>query len=560
MLHRKVLATTAVLAGIALAVTGCSGGNSGGGSGSSNDSGKKALPSTAQINEKPVSDLQQGGTVRLPIQQWISQWNYFELDGTLQDAADIEQATMPHTFNIDADGKPEMDKNVLSSAKVTSEDPLTITYTVNPKAKWNDGSPITWKDFEALWKANNGTDESYQIGDSTGWKDIGSVTQGTDERQAIVKYSTPFSDWKSLFTPLYPASVIGTPDGFNNGYKDKVPLSAGPYKVAKLDETAGTVTLEPDPAWWGDKPKLDSVIFRSLDGNADIDAYLNKELDSVAAGTSDRYARVKDAKNTKIYASQSASYTHVDFSTQGLLKDKNLRLAIQHAVNRESLASVIGGTLPYKLPVLNNHVFLATDAGYKDNSSPNGTFDVDKAKKILDDDGWKTDGTYRKKDGKNLSISITIPSGATSSQKMAEVIQAQLKDVGIKLSIKSVPSDDFFPQYVTPGNYDMTIFLWGGTGYHASGASIFITGDTGQNYGRVGTKSIDKLVNQAIAETDTSKANALWNKVDKQVWAIGHSLPIVQSPRVIAQNPKLANYGARSGAMAYDWTKVGLTK
>ncbi|MFZ6991071.1 ABC transporter family substrate-binding protein [Curtobacterium sp. RRHDQ66] len=557
MLHKKVLATTAVLAGIALAVTGCSGGGS---TGSSSDSGKKSLPSAAQINEKPVSDLQQGGTVRLPISQWISQWNYFELDGTLQDAADIEQATMPHTFNIDADGKPQLDKNTLESAKVTSEDPLTITYTVNPKAQWNDGSPITWKDFEALWKANNGTDESYQIGDDTGWKDIESVTQGTDERQAIVKYSTPFSDWKSLFSPLYPASVIGTPDGFNNGYKDKVPLSAGPYKVSKLDETAGTVTLVPDPNWWGDKPKLDTVIFRSLDGNADIDAYLNKELDSVAAGTSDRYARVKDAKNTKIYASQSASYTHVDFSTQGLLKDKNLRLAIQHAVNRDSLASVIGGTLPYKLPVLNNHVFLATDDGYKDNSSPNGTFDVDKAKKILDDDGWKTDGTYRKKDGKNLSISITIPSGATSSQKMAEVIQSQLKDVGIKLSIKAVSSDDFFPQYVTPGNYDMTIFLWGGTGYHASGASIFITGDTGQNYGRVGTKSIDKLVNQAIAETDASKANALWNKVDKQVWSIGHSLPIVQSPRVIAQNPKLANYGARSGAMAYDWTKVGLTK
>ncbi len=146
---------------------------------------------------------------------------------------------------------------------MTSEDPLTITYTVNPKAMWNDGTPITWKDFEALWKANNGTDPSYQIGDSTGWKDIESVTQGSDERQAIVKYSTPFSDWKSLFSPLYPASVIGTPDGFNNGYKDKVPVSAGPYKVSKLDETAGTVTLVPDEKWWGDKPKLDQVIFRS---------------------------------------------------------------------------------------------------------------------------------------------------------------------------------------------------------------------------------------------------------------------------------------------------------
>ncbi|WIB00987.1 ABC transporter family substrate-binding protein [Curtobacterium sp. MCBA15_012] len=560
MKHRNVLALTAALAGFALVATGCSSGSNGGSGGASDDSGKKTLPTTAQINEHPVSDLEQGGTLRLPISQWITQWNYNQVDGALVDAATIEQATMPFVYTIDGKGAPELDTDYVSKAEATSDDPLTIEYTINPDAKWNDGSAITWKDFENEWKALNGSNKEYLVGSTTGYEDIASVSQGSDERDVKVVFSKPFSDWKSLFSPLYPASQTDTPEKFNEAYKGNVPVSSGPYKVGKLDETAQTVTIVPDSNWWGEKPKLDQVIFRALDGNADVDAYLNKEIDSVLTTTSERFDRVKDAKDSKIYASTSAQYTHVDFSSKGILKDKQLRLAIQHSVNREALAQVIGGTLPYKLGTLDNHLFLSTDDGYQSNTDPNGTFDVEKAKKILDDDGWKTDGTYRKKDGKTLSLSITIPSGATSSQKLSEVMQQQLKDVGIQLKLKSVAVDDFFEQYVTPGNYDMTIFVWGGTGFHSSSASIYTTGDTGQNYGRIADSTIDALVKKAIAEPDTTKANKIWNQIDEKVWAIGHSMPITAKPALVAQNPKLANYGAFAGAQNIDWTKVGFTK
>ena len=560
MKHRNVLAVTATLAGIALAVTGCSGGSGGSGGSGSDDSGKKTLPTSAQINPKPVSDLEDGGTLRLPISQWVSQWNYNQVDGPLVDAATIEQATMPYVYTIDGKGAPTLDTDYVSKAEVTSDDPLTISYTINDKAKWNDGSEITWRDFENEWKTTNGTDKAYLIAGSTGYEDISSVTKGATDKDVVVKFSTPFSDWKSLFSPLYPASQTSTPDQFNNGYKGKVPVSSGPYKITDLNETAGTVTMKPDENWWGDKPKLDQVIFRSLDGNADVDAYLNKEIDSVLTTTSERFDRVKNAKNTKILASTSAQYTHVDFSTNGLLKDKQLRLAIQHAVNRDALAQVIGGTLPYKLGTLDNHLFLSTDKGYKSNTKPNGDFDVEKAKKLLDDDGWKTDGTYRTKGGKQLAIAITIQSGAPVSQQLAQVMQQQLKEIGVKLTLKSVATDDFFEQYVTPGNYDMTIFVWGGTGFHSSAATIYTSGATGQNYGRVSSSAIDTLTKQALSEPDSDKANVIWNKIDKQVWSIGHSMPITAKPALVAQNPKLANYGAFAGAQNIDWTKVGFTK
>ncbi|WIB12036.1 hypothetical protein [Curtobacterium sp. MCPF17_052] len=107
MKHRKVIVVTAALAGIALAVTGCSGGSGGSGGSASDDSGKKTLPTSAQINAKPVSDLEDGGTLRLPISQWVSQWNYNQLDGPLVDASTIEQATMPFIYTIDGKGGPD---------------------------------------------------------------------------------------------------------------------------------------------------------------------------------------------------------------------------------------------------------------------------------------------------------------------------------------------------------------------------------------------------------------------------------------------------------------------
>lgn len=555
----KFSTSAGVTAGIlaaALVLTGCSGG----GTTSSTSDGKKTLSSTGDQNIQPASALKDGGTLRVPLASYPPNWNFPELDGTLQDTYDVMKTMMLSPYTINAKGQPTLDKDLVSSVDV-QDSPLVTTYNINPKAHWSDGTPITWKDFEANWKAENGSDAKYQISDPTGYNQMSSVKKGTSDRQAIVTYSTPFADWKSMFTYLYPASVIGTADGFNTGYADKIPVTSGPFKLKSLDKTAQTVTVVRDDSWWGTKPKLDTVVFRALDGDADVDAYLNNEIDVVSASTSDRYDRVKKAKNSVLRAAPSANFFHIDMSTSGILKDKSLRLAVQSAIDRNAVAGVIYGSLPYKVSLLDNHIFLSTDAGYKDEAGKYGSADVARAKKLLDDDGWKTgSGATRTKGGKPLTMAVTIPAGVTTSAQIAQVVQSQLADVGIKLTINTVPVDTFFSDYITPGKYDLTMFSWGGTGYHAAGVSIYTSAAQGQNYGRVSDSAIDKLLNSAITEPDTSKSDAEYNAADKKIWQLGHSLPITQQPRVIASSPKLANYGARPGATDLDWTKVGFEK
>lgn len=542
------------LVSIGLILSGCA---AGGGAADPTTSGKAALDPAGDTNAQPASAIAEGGTLRLPLSSFPPNWNYNSIDGTLRDTSTVMSTMVQKAFTIGLDGAPALNTDLLVSAEPTSTTPLVIEYKINPAAIWSDGTPITWLDFEANFKSLNGTDPAYLIADSTGYSSMASVTQGATVKDAIVTYATPFADWKSMFAPFYPASQVGTPALFNTAYADAIPVTAGPYKLETLDTSARTISVVPDPNWWGDKPKLERIIFIALDATADIDAYLNKEIDVVSAGSTERYGRVVGAPDTVLRAAPSASFAHIDFSSSGIFADKQLRLAAQKAIDRSSLAAVLVGDLPYELPLLNNHVFLGTDATYQDNAGDFGSFDSEAAKTILDDAGWTGDGAVRTKDGQNLTFAITIPASAPSSSQMAQVIQSQLAAVGMEMTINEVASDAFFADNITPGAFDMTIFSWGGTGYPAAGASIFRSGAEGQNYGRISTPELDTMLTDVVADSDPVSAAATWNEIDTAVWAEGHSMPIIQSPLIIASNPTLANYGARPGAADIDWTIVG---
>jgi peptide/nickel transport system substrate-binding protein len=194
-----------------------------------------------------------------------------------------------------------------------------------------------------------------------------------------------------------------------------------------------------------------------------------------------------------------------------------------------------------------------TQDGYVDNSGDYGKFDPDKAKEMLDAAGWKLSGAYRKKGGKTLKLRFVIPSGIAVSRQEGELTQAMLKDVGIQLQIKAVPSDDFFEKYVNIGNFDITPFSWLGTAFPISSAkSIYINptkdakGELNiqQNYARVGSPEIDTMMNGAEEQVDIEKAREQINAADKLIWDEVHSLVLFQRPQNVAVTKTLVNVGA----------------
>ena len=68
-----------------------------------------------------------------------------------------------------------------------------VTYTINPKAVWSDGSPITWEDISSQINATNGKNKDFLIASPNGADRVEKVTRGVDDRQAVVTFAKPFS-------------------------------------------------------------------------------------------------------------------------------------------------------------------------------------------------------------------------------------------------------------------------------------------------------------------------------------------------------------------------------
>jgi len=554
----------AVMLALSLVLVACGKSNK---SSTSKTSGSKSPSATSNdINPKTRDQIRDGGTFTWPISALPVNYNTNELDGTEKDTADIMSAMLPYPFDFDGKATPILKKAYFDSASVTATTPKqVVTYKINKKAKWSDGSAITEADFEAQWKAVNGTNDKFQVASSQGYDKIESVTKGSDDRTVVATFKEPYADWRAIFSLLLPKAANADPTTFNEGWKDKPGLTAGPFKLGAIDQTAKTVTLVRDSNWWGDKPKLDKIVFRAIDIDAQIDALANGEVDFIDVGPDvNKLTRAKSTPGVTVHTAGGPNFRHTTINGSGaILSDVNVRKAFALAVNRDTIAKALIGPLGINATPLQNHIFMANQTGYKNNAGELATADPEKAKATLDAAGWKLQGAVRVKNGKQLAIRMVIPANVSASKQEAELIQGMVSAVGFKFTIQTVPVADFFDKYITPGNFDVTDFSWIGTQFPISSSkSIYANptkGDIQQNYARVGSPDIDALFDKATAELDPKKAIDIANEADAMIWSEVHSLTLYQRPELVATKNGLANFGA-VGFATNIYENIGFTK
>jgi peptide/nickel transport system substrate-binding protein len=204
---------------------------------------------------------------------------------------------------------------------------------------------------------------------------------------------------------------------------------------------------------------------------------------------------------------------------------------------------------------LNNHIFVAGQEGYQDNAVP---FDAEAAKRELDALGWKMNGQFREKDGRQLVVR-DVYYDAKSTRQIAQVAQSTLAQIGVNLQLNAVAGGSLFSDYVTPGNFDLAQFAWGGDAFPLSSLTQIYASKGESNYGKIGSPEIDAKIEETLSELDPGKARDRANELDKLIWAIGFSLPLFQSPGNVAVRSNLANFGP-AGIGDLDYTKIGFMK
>lgn len=554
----KALGAIAMLSAAAMLFAGCAAGNT---APSESNSPSAALP-TVDWDAADAGDVQDGGTLTLAVGALPVNYNNSEIDGNDVDTNTILAATQGGPLRITTEGASEVNPDYASSVELVSDDPQVVEIKLNPKAVWEDGTPITVADYEATWKALNGSNEAYQVVSTTGWDQIGSVEQGTDEFDVKVTFSSTFADWQSLFGgTVLPAAIANDPTAFNTGFTEKAMPSYGPYAISKIDQTGQVITLTPNPVWWGAKPKLDTILFKVVSQAQQGSSFANKEIDALSiSANADLYATAKARDDAEIQATNGLTWTHVTMNAkEGPLSDVNVRKAVASVVNREQISSAANTPVGVPAVTQGDYIFMNGQKGYQDKALPH---DTAAAEGFMKDAGYTKDGDSWTKDGEALKLTITVPADTATNIQRSEQVQADLGEFGIPVELTTVPAAQYFSDYVIPGNFEMVSFAWQGTPFPISAAeAIFYPLDSGQNYTGTTDEKLGDLWTKANAELDPDKRIEIANQINEEIWSYVPMFPIAPLPNVWAVKQGLVNYGAAMcGYSPVDWTIVGWKK
>ncbi|WP_280491393.1 ABC transporter family substrate-binding protein [Nocardia asiatica] len=543
---------------LGLVVAGC-----GADSGESATGLSDALGTTSDINPKSPEEIREGGNLRLATTSFPANWNTLSNDGNDGEIGDIERPLLPRAFDTDAAGQLTVNTDYFTDVQLTGTDPQQVTYTINPKAVWSDGTPVTWEDLRSQANALSGADKRFLIAISNGFDRVEKVERGVDDRQAVITFKQHYAEWRGQFAgnmALFPKSVTADPEAFNHSLVDNMGPTAGPFMVESTDRAQGRIVLARNPKWWGERPKLDTITYSVLDRAAWVGALQNNELDAVRLSTIDDVKTVRNTAGLVVRRAPGNRWRHITFNGApgSILADPKLRVAISKAIDRQGIATATQNGLVEHPKPLNNHIFLQGQEGYRDNSLG---FDPAAAAKELDDLGWKLNGDVREKDGRKLVIRDVMYNDPTWVQ-IAQIIQQNLAAVGVGLQIDTRPGAGFFTDVIQPGDFDAAQFIFSGDAFPLSSMPqiyAYHPGDLQGNFGRIGSPELNALIDRTLSELDPAKAIELANQVDRAVFEEGHSLPLTQYEGNFGVRADIANFGS-PGLASYDYTKIGFLK
>ena len=509
------------------------------------------------INAQDVSTLKKGGTLRLPAGSIGPNFNVYTQSGNTGDNVSVMSTIgQAGLWNLDFDGTYKLNTDfAVSFEHSKKDDKIQVAIKLNPKAVFNDGTPINYKALQSTWNVFKSLDNGYNIVSSGIYEFVESVEKTEDDYSVMVTFSKPYYPLQSLFAEiLHPA--FEDVELFNNGFVDNPHPEywAGPFTLADKgwDSTAKTFSVVPSDKWWGSKPLLEKIVFTQMESGAARAAFKNDEIDAIGANTSASYTEVKSVagaelrKGTRLYAGG------LDINPRRV-KDAALRKAIFAGVNREALAKIQFQGLPYEEAIPGSMIHMPFSPYYQDNyPTPNNS--VSEAQKILEAAGYAKKGDYYEKDGQKASCAVVTFGDDPTTKGRAQTFTQQMKDVGIEIRIDQRADSEFASVL---GNWDYDISF---SGYAVSTPDATEAAKQfyySENNDGNGSKEIDAMIDAMTLMEDDKARNLACNEIEKKHMAEFAFLgTITNGPDFMMVKKTLANYGP-SLYKSTDWTAVG---
>lgn len=397
-----------------------------------------------------------------------------------------------------------------------SEDSLSLTFHLNPRAKWHDGRPVTARDVRFTFDLNKNPAIASRYVSSL--ENIDSVTIA-DSSSAVFWFRerrpTQFLDAAAQLLIL-PAHQLERLAQTRLRENLPPPIGSGRFRLRRWDKGSAVELVSDttnyrgraklDRAIWSVTPDFTAAVSRVSRGDADLfDGLRPENAREIARGTTARAIALPGMD----YAFLRFNLRHPADRTKPhpLFGDRELRRAIAMSLDRNSLARSLFETFASVPSGPTVRAYATTDT-----TLVQIPFDLARANRLLDSLGWRrsADGV-RVRNGSRLAFSLLVPTSSLNRTRMAVLIQEQLSRVGIEVTTDRMDNAAMIARQ-QKGDFDASLDAWtmssSPDGIRDAWSSSGV-GKNGVNYGGYSNPAFDTLLDSAL-KADPGHARELF--------------------------------------------------
>ncbi|MEK4508204.1 ABC transporter substrate-binding protein [Paenibacillus sp. FSL K6-2524] len=508
--RKKFALGISTLSILAIIISGC--GSNMGSTNTSNGASAESQTNTDQA-QNTAGQAKAGGAVRVAMTTEPD-----NLDPYLSAATDT-QSMMDNVFDglFEAGENSDLIPAIASSYQV-SDDGLTYTFTLKQGIVFHDGSELTAEDVYYSYAKLSGLNGQEPL--SSKFSSIASIDTPDDYTVVI-----QLKDKDAAFLAANIVAIV--PKDYEQ--QSEQPIGAGPYKFSEY-KPGQQLVLEKNENFYDKEhaPVLDKVEFKIMpDSNSAVLALQSGDIDMIPGITAQGVLQLGDGY-TVVSGPQNMVQLMALNNSVKPLNDVKVRQAINYAIDKDVIIQTVAEGNGTKL---GSNMSPAMKMYFQDGLEDYYTPSIDKAKQLLKEAGYEN----------GFDLTLTVPSNYQFHVDTAQVIADQLKNVGIKVTIKQVEWSSWLEDVYNNAKYEATIVgLTGKLDPH----EVLGRYETNyaKNFFKFSNSDFDKLVNQGKTEIDEVKRVDLYKQAQTVLTEQAVAVYIMDPSRTVAMKGNLQGF------------------
>ncbi len=457
------------------------------------------------------------GEIAVAYPEEPSSLNPYLYPGATNATRDLLRPVLPTLLEIDSSlrYRPGLATRIPSGAEVGGQ-PFSVTFHLDPTARWSDGVPITSADVRFTWETI--LNPGWQVADRSPYRRLARV-ETPDPQTVRLVFDAPHSGWRDLFSGgafILPAHLLRGQD-FNQTWRSEVPVSGGPFLVESW--TPGLeIVYAANPKWWGRPPGLARVrVLIVPDIETAIQLLGAGRVQAVVATTQiNLLARMERLPGVQARARFGAAWWELAFHHERPgPSDPAFRKAVALGLDRPGMVEALirgeGRPLEHLWP---GRRLDPAFSGYRP--------DPARARRLLAEAGYVGDSNGALTKAGMGKIGLSAPAESELAAVLQRSLQAGLRRAGIEIEIRNQESNRFYGELRREGGFDLALWERRGTPSMSLAASFHsgLEPPKGINYSRMGSPEVDAAIE--ATERSSELQNAL---LDRVMEALAEALP-----------------------------------